>query len=104
MMRPTIIATFLLAFFSLAASAADLGRVENQFFTIRDFALTNGAVMPEVKIAYETYQPVAEVPLWSAGVGGNGYDEGGKPVGRHCDEDDRGGLLCVDGQPIRERT
>jgi len=26
MMRPTIIATFLLAFFSLAASAADLGR------------------------------------------------------------------------------
>ena len=51
MMRPTIIATFLLAFFSLAASAADQGRVENQFFTIRDFALTNGTVMPEVKIA-----------------------------------------------------
>src|SRR3954447_14302722 len=59
MMRPTIIATFLLAFFSLAASAADLGRVENQFFTIRDFALTNGTVMPEVKIAYETYGTLA---------------------------------------------
>ena len=59
MMRPTIIATFLLAFFTLAASAADQGRVENQFFTIRDFALTNGAVMPEVKIAYETYGTLA---------------------------------------------
>ena len=58
-MRPTIIATFLLAFFSLAASAADQGRVENQFFTIRDFALTNGTVMPEVKIAYETYGTLA---------------------------------------------
>src|SRR3954453_2035276 len=59
MMGPTIIATFLLAFFSFAASAADLGRVENQFFTIRDFALTNGTVMPEVKIAYETYGTLA---------------------------------------------
>src|SRR5918998_488050 len=59
MMRPTIIATFLLAFFSLAASAADQGRVENQFFTIRDFALTDGTVMPEVKIAYETYGTLA---------------------------------------------
>src|SRR5207249_707824 len=58
-MRPTIIATFLLAFFSLAASAADQGRVENQFFTIRDFALTNGTVMPEVKIGYETYGMLA---------------------------------------------
>src|SRR3979490_1052678 len=58
-MRPTIIATFLLAFFSLAASAADQGRVENQFFTIRDFALTNGTVMPEIKIAYETYGTLA---------------------------------------------
>src|SRR5215208_6939507 len=58
-MRATIIATFLLAFFSLAASAADQGRVENQFFTIRDFALTNGTVMPEVKIAFETYGTLA---------------------------------------------
>ena|ERR1051325_11071971 len=58
-MRPTIIATVLLAFISLAASAADQGRVENQFFTIRDFALTNGTVMPEVKIAYETYGTLA---------------------------------------------
>jgi homoserine O-acetyltransferase len=54
-----IIATFLLAFFSLAALAADQGRVENQFFTIRDFALTNGTVMPDVKIAYETYGTLA---------------------------------------------
>ena len=58
-MRPAIIATFLLTFFSLAASAADQGRVENQFFTIRDFALTNGTVMPEAKIAYETYGTLA---------------------------------------------
>src|SRR4051794_8910589 len=54
--------------------------------------------------AEAAYQPVAEVPLWSAGVGGNGYDKDGKPVGRHCDEDDRGGLLGVDEQQIGECT
>ncbi len=33
----------------------DLGAVEDRFFTISDFRLQNGVVMPQVKIAYETY-------------------------------------------------
>jgi homoserine O-acetyltransferase len=35
--------------------ATDIGTVENRLFTIRDFRLTNGTVMPEVTIVYETY-------------------------------------------------
>lgn len=38
-----------------AVASADIGRVEDQFFTIRDFRLGNGTVMPEATIAYETY-------------------------------------------------
>jgi homoserine O-acetyltransferase/O-succinyltransferase len=34
---------------------ADLGTVEDQTFVISDFRLHNGTVMPEAKIAYETY-------------------------------------------------
>ena len=39
----------------IAAHGADLGTVEDRSFVIRDFGLANGAVMPEAKIAYETY-------------------------------------------------
>ena len=39
--------------------SADLGTVEDRHFTIRDFRLQNGAVMPEAKIAYETYGRLA---------------------------------------------
>ena len=35
--------------------AADIGVVEDRFFTLRDFPLTDGTVMPEATIAYETY-------------------------------------------------
>jgi homoserine O-acetyltransferase len=38
---------------------ADLGTVEDRFFTLRDFPLTNGAVMPEARLAYETYGRLA---------------------------------------------
>jgi homoserine O-acetyltransferase/O-succinyltransferase len=38
-----------------AAPRADLGAVEDRIFPIRDFRLQNGVVMPEVRIAYETY-------------------------------------------------
>ena len=34
---------------------ADIGAVENRFFTIRDFRLSDGTAMPEATIAYETY-------------------------------------------------
>ena len=35
--------------------AADIGVVEDRFFTLRNFLLTDGTVMPEATIAYETY-------------------------------------------------
>jgi homoserine O-acetyltransferase/O-succinyltransferase len=37
----------------------DLGAVEDRFFTIRDFRLTNGETLPEGVIAYETYGQLA---------------------------------------------
>jgi homoserine O-acetyltransferase len=39
--------------------AADLGAVEDRFHTIRNFPLHNGQVMPEARIAYETYGRLA---------------------------------------------
>ena len=44
---------------AFAAGIADLGTVEDRNFPIRDFRLQNGAVMPEAKIAYETYGRLA---------------------------------------------
>ena len=35
--------------------AADIGAVEDQFFTLRNFPLTDGTVMPEATVGYETY-------------------------------------------------
>ena len=41
--------------------AADIGAVEDRFFTLRNFPLTDGTVMPEATIAYETYgRPVPD--------------------------------------------
>ena len=37
----------------------EIGTVEDKFFTIRDFRLTNGEVLPEATIAYETYGKLA---------------------------------------------
>jgi homoserine O-acetyltransferase len=42
-----------------ASGRLDLGAVEDRQFTIRDFRLQSGAVMPEVRIAYETYGRLA---------------------------------------------
>ncbi|HEX3862031.1 MAG TPA: alpha/beta fold hydrolase [Stellaceae bacterium] len=39
--------------------AAELGQVDSKIFTIHDFRLANGTVMPEVKIAYEAYGTLA---------------------------------------------
>src|SRR5689334_11026532 len=41
------------------AAAADLGAVEDRFFTITDFPLHDGTVLREAKIAYETYGKLA---------------------------------------------
>jgi len=35
--------------------AADIGAVEDRFFTLRNFPLADGTVMPKATIAYETY-------------------------------------------------
>ncbi len=40
-------------------STADIGIVEDRNFRIRDFRLQNGATMPDVNIAYETYGRLA---------------------------------------------
>ncbi|HZK90477.1 MAG TPA: alpha/beta fold hydrolase [Stellaceae bacterium] len=42
-----------------ATPPRDLGAVEDRFFTIRDFRLANGEVLPEAVIAYETYGRLA---------------------------------------------
>src|SRR5438309_2097419 len=39
--------------------AADIGAVEDRFFTLHNFPLTDGTVMPEATIAYETYGRLA---------------------------------------------
>ena len=40
-------------------ATGEIGAVEDRFFTIRDFRLTNGETMAEVTIAYETYGKLA---------------------------------------------
>jgi homoserine O-acetyltransferase len=42
-----------------APRTADIGTVEDQCFTLRDFRLANGAVMPEATIVYEAYGTLA---------------------------------------------
>ena len=39
--------------------AAEIGAVEDRFFTLRNFPLTDGTVMPEATVAYETYGRLA---------------------------------------------
>ena len=42
-----------------AAVSDEIGTVEDRFFSIRDLRLTNGEVMPEATVAYETYGTLA---------------------------------------------
>src|SRR5437588_10306851 len=42
-----------------ALRTEDIGTVHDQFFTLRDFRLGNGAVLPEATIVYETYGRLA---------------------------------------------
>lgn len=41
------------------AQTADIGQVEDRFFTLRDFALSEGGAIPEARIAYEAYGKLA---------------------------------------------
>ena len=43
----------------IAPHTADIGIVEDRFFTVRGFRLTNGATVPEATVAYETYGRLA---------------------------------------------
>ena len=54
----------------LLRAAADIGAIEDRFFTLRNFPLTDGTVMPEATIAYETY--------------GRGSRSSGQPEGLIC--------------------
>ena len=60
----------------------DIGTVEDRFFTIRDFRLANGAVMPEAKIAYETYGRLAPHGR-NAVLITHGYTSGHHAAGRN---------------------
>jgi homoserine O-acetyltransferase/O-succinyltransferase len=42
-----------------AVRTEDIGTVEDRFFTLRDFRLADGSVMPEATIAYENYGRLA---------------------------------------------
>ena len=44
---------------SVLEPAADLGTVQQQNFSISDFRLQDGTVMPQATIAYETYGQLA---------------------------------------------
>ncbi len=60
----------------------DIGTVEDRFFTIRDFPLANGTVMPEATIAYETYGRLAP-HAHNAVLITHGYTSGHHAAGRN---------------------
>jgi hypothetical protein len=68
----------------------------------RRAALRRGAAVRHPEARAE--QPVAEVPLWSGEVGGNGHDEDCRTVAGRDDEDDRQGPLSIDEEQIDQRA
>ncbi len=60
----------------------DIGTVEDRFFTIRDFPLANGTVMPEARMAYETYGRLAPHGR-NAVLITHGYTSGHHAAGRN---------------------
>ncbi|MBV8888309.1 MAG: alpha/beta fold hydrolase [Alphaproteobacteria bacterium] len=71
----------------LEKPAADLGTVQDQFFTLRDFRLQNGTVMPEATIVYETYGKLAphgrNAVLITHGYTGSHHAAGRNPANRN---------------------
>ncbi len=67
-----------------ALRTEDIGTVEDRFFDIRDFRLQNGTVLPEVRIAYETYGRLAahgrNAVLITHGYTGSHHAAGRNPV------------------------
>lgn len=70
-----------------ALQTQDIGTVEDRFFTIRDFRLQNGAVMPEARIAYETYGRLAphgrNAVLITHGYTGSHHAAGRNPANKN---------------------
>ena len=69
---------------AMASTARDLGTVEDRFFTIGDFRLGSGEIMPEATIAYETYGRLApggrNVVLLTHGFTGSHHFAGRNPA------------------------
>ena len=61
----------------------DIGTVEDRFFTIHDFPLADGTIMPEATIAYETYGRLApdarNAVLFTHGFTGSHHAAGRNP-------------------------
>src|SRR6266403_4188710 len=60
----------------------DIGTVADRFFTLRDFPLANGTVMPEARIVYETYGRLAPDGR-NAVLITHGYTSGHHAAGRN---------------------
>jgi homoserine O-acetyltransferase len=65
-----------------ALRTEDIGTVEDRFFTLRDFRLANGTVMPEARIVYETYGRLAPHGR-NAVLITHGYTSGHHAAGRN---------------------
>jgi homoserine O-acetyltransferase len=72
---------------SVLESPADLGIVHQQNFSLADFRLQNGVVMPQVRIAYETYGRLAQggrnAVLITHGYTGSHHAAGRNPANRN---------------------
>jgi hypothetical protein len=74
----------------LMARGAELGTVEDRYFPISGFRLQNGIVMPQVKIAYETYGRLAADGR-NAALIAHGYTSSHHAAGRHPANGDQAG-------------
>jgi homoserine O-acetyltransferase len=69
---------------AMALRTEDIGTVHDQFFTLRDFTVADGSVLPEARIVHETYGRLASdgrnVVLITHGYTGSHHAAGRNPV------------------------
>jgi homoserine O-acetyltransferase len=84
---------FAISLATISAEASSLDAVESKLFTLRDFKLDSGAVLPEVTLAYETYGALApdgrnavlvEHSFTSSHHAAGMYGESGVPPGQRA--------------------